>query len=46
MLPRSMRAAVRTAASRAAPLDMPAKIASRAMIRRAMAIASSLSTIS
>ena len=31
----------RTAASIAAPLDMPAKIASRAMIRRAMAIARS-----
>ena len=41
-----MRCAVRTAASIAAPLLMPAKIASLAMISRAMAIASSLSTIS
>lgn len=46
ILPRSIFCAVRTAASIAAPLDMPAKIASLRMISRAMEIASSLSIIS
>ena len=46
MLPLSILQAVRTAASMAAPLLIPANIASSDMILRAMVMASSLSIIS